>query len=235
MGLTYVKRLDVPNGSILERIKTAFRKELLGENRLGKCSERNGGSDTSVFASTLLGKSGVTPVVLKFWRNDGGHTPHQILTIHNNYQTLRAMQEKNMFGKLIVPRAYYSFMEVGGLLIALPVNRRIAMSSVHDIGEVTNQLLIVDDLTAGGKYPILDNVNENNIPSELSRDIAHDLSCIEKRMPSGVLGSSPGFLLSALLIVKSDPPKVAIADIDKLALIFYPENLPAGMPYSLIS
>lgn len=228
-GLAHAKRLNVSGSSILERVHTAFSKGCLGEDRLGICSERPGGSDTIVWASKLVSSIPGTraiPVVLKFWRQNCGHTPDKVLTIHNNYQTLWKMHQDGVFRRLIVPRFFYSFIEIDENLISLPVCRRAAMSSRHDIGEVRNQLVVVSDLTEGKKYAILDNVNENNIPTSFAREIQEDLRFLEKQMPYGVMGTGSFFLTSSLLIVKSDPPRVACGDIDKLALIFYPGSPP---------
>lgn len=228
MGLAYAKRFDVSGSSILEKVRTAFNQGCLGEDRLGICARRKPGSDTNVYSSILIGPQGSTPIVLKFWFD---HCPlrelaNRVLTAHNNYVTLREMKEQGLFRMLVVPKMHYSFVETAsGVFIALPTDKHVAMASVGDIEETRNQLIVLDDLTQRGRWRIQDISTSSNLPVALQRAVDEDVLRIYAAMPHGAPGSSMGFIYSALFLIESDPPQVAIGDIDKLALIFPPERI----------
>jgi|GEM_PF-2130338 hypothetical protein len=191
--------------------------ELLGNKLLESNPFKTGGS-TDVFQSTLIVGQMEKPVVLKVWREECILTS-MALNLHNNYLALQRLKTRNLIRTAHIPIIYYSFVETeDGNLILLPADKYIEDVKRPPVGAVKNQLMVVQDISLGGKFEIKDGMY--TIASDQTRGVLADFDTLADLI-GGDLNSIRTFLSLTPITVMDDPRRTYLADIDKIKRIPY--------------
>jgi len=195
--------------------------EFLGDKLLESKPFSEGGS-TRVDRSEMIVGGKHHQVVLKFWLEDLV-LMSTVLNIHNNYITLKRLQDRHLISTLKVPILYRSFVETEeGLLVPLPAQSYV-ITSRPEMGAANNSLLVMEDISSGGAFQISDGLGK--FQPEQMKKIFEEFEVIYLLMNGDE--STKRMLLSLTILRKmSEPQEPYIGDIDKLGrLSFYP-NIP---------
>ncbi len=183
---------------------------------------RTSASTTTVFSSRLhVNKTISVPVVLKFWNTDN-RPSQESLRVHNLYVAIRRLRERREITTLIVPTVYFSFLDLrDGRVLVLPTSAQTKEDN-PELPVIRNQLVVVDDLAEGKGYKVITVSSDRLIPSELREGVERDIARILRYTTKREHGDQKADLFESLFVIESNPPRVAIGDVDKLDPINVP-------------